>query len=83
MFLWLWYRPAVTAPIQPLTWEIPYDTGMALKSKKKKREREKERKEISMITMDTAEKIQKTIKEYYEQSYANTFYNLEEIKQII
>ena len=32
--LWLWCRPAATAPIQPLAWEPPYDTGAALKSKK-------------------------------------------------
>ena len=27
--LWLWYRPAAVAPIQPLAWEPPYATGAA------------------------------------------------------
>ena len=27
----LWYRPAATAPIQPLAWEPPYAMGAALK----------------------------------------------------
>ena len=30
--LWLWCRPAATAPIQLLAWEIPYAVGAALKS---------------------------------------------------
>ena len=45
--LWLWCRPAATAPIGPLAWEIPYATGAALekaKRLKKKKERKKERK---------------------------------------
>ena len=29
--LWLWHRPATTAPIQPLAWESPYAVGAALK----------------------------------------------------
>ena len=29
--LWLWFRLAASTPIQPLTWEPPYATGMALK----------------------------------------------------
>ena len=36
VLLWLWYRPAVVALIQPLAWESPYVVGAALKSKKKK-----------------------------------------------
>ena len=32
--LWLWYRPAAAAPIQPLAWELLYAARMALKSKK-------------------------------------------------
>ena len=28
-------RPAATVPIQPLAWELPYATGVALKRKKK------------------------------------------------
>ena len=39
--LWLWCRPATTAPIQPLAWELPYATGEALKKKKKKERKEK------------------------------------------
>ena len=35
--LWLWYRPAAVAPIQPLAWEISYATGTVLKRKKKKK----------------------------------------------
>ena len=35
LWLWLWHRPAATAPIQPLAWEPPYATGAALKKKKK------------------------------------------------
>ena len=28
--LWLWYRPAATAPNAPLDWEPPYATGAAV-----------------------------------------------------
>ena len=43
VLLWLWCRPAVTALIQPLAWELPYTVGVelpytvgvALKKKKK------------------------------------------------
>ena len=34
--LWLWCRPAATAPIQPLGWKPPYAAGEALKSKEQK-----------------------------------------------
>ena len=33
--LWLWCRLAAAAPIGPLTWELPYAVGTALKRKKK------------------------------------------------
>ena len=33
VFLWLQCRSAATALIQPLAWELPYATGMALKLK--------------------------------------------------
>ena len=39
----LWHRPAATALIQPLAWDLPYAMGEALKRPpppKKKRERE-------------------------------------------
>ena len=32
--LWMWCRPAATAPIGPFTWELPYAAGVALKRKK-------------------------------------------------
>ena len=35
--LWLWCRLAAVALIQPLAWEFPYATGVALKRKKKKK----------------------------------------------
>ena len=36
-WLWLWRRPAATAPIRPIAWESPYAAGMALKDQKKKK----------------------------------------------
>ena len=30
---WLWHRPAGAAPIQPLTWELTYAAGAAVKRK--------------------------------------------------
>ena len=33
--LWLWRRLEATAPIQPLAWELPYATDVALKKQKK------------------------------------------------
>ena len=32
--LWLWCRPAATAPIRPLAWEPPYAEGAALEKGK-------------------------------------------------
>ena len=32
--LWLWHRLTAAAPIQPLAWELPYATYVALKEKK-------------------------------------------------
>ena len=32
--LWLWCRPAATAPNRPLAWEPPYAAGTALKRQK-------------------------------------------------
>ena len=37
MMLWLWCRPAATAPIWPLAWESPYAMGAALRIQKKKK----------------------------------------------
>ena len=40
--LWLWQRPAATAPIRPLAWESPYAVSVALTDKKdKKKKKEK------------------------------------------
>ena len=38
--LWLWHKPAATAPIRPLAWERPYAVVVALKKTKRERERE-------------------------------------------
>ena len=34
VLLWLWCRPAATALIPPLAWELPYGAGAAIKKKK-------------------------------------------------
>ena len=35
----LWCRPAATATIQPLAWELPYAMSVALEGKKKKKKK--------------------------------------------
>ena len=42
--LWLWCRPAATAPIRPLAWESPYAEGEALEKAKKKKNYNNQRK---------------------------------------
>ena len=37
VWLWLWRRPAATAPIGPLAWEPPCASGAALKGSKKRK----------------------------------------------
>ena len=34
LWLWLWCRLAAAAPIQPLTWELLYASGVTLKKQK-------------------------------------------------
>ena len=33
VLLWLWDRPAAATPIQPLAWERPYTSNVAIKTK--------------------------------------------------
>ena len=34
--LWLWHRSVAVAPVQPLAWEPPHASGVALKRKQNK-----------------------------------------------
>ena len=55
MLLWLWRRPAATAPIRLPSWEPPYAMDAALKrqkTKKKKKKRKKERKKERKVKVD-------------------------------
>ena len=45
VLLWLWHRPAATAPIRLLAWEPPYATGVA----PEKAKRPKKKKKISLV----------------------------------
>ena len=45
VLLWLWCRPAATAPLDLLAWDLPYAVGAAKKSKKKKKQKKKRKKE--------------------------------------
>ena len=51
--LWLWCRPAATAPIRPLAWDPPYAEGVALKRKKAKK-----KKKIFWISYTNPKEIQ-------------------------
>ena len=41
--LWLWRRPAATAPIRPLAWEPPYAAGVAQEMAKRQKRKKKKR----------------------------------------
>ena len=42
--LWLWHRPAATAPIRLLAWEPPYATRAAQEMEKRQKKKRKEKK---------------------------------------
>ena len=44
LLLWLWRRPADTAPIRPLAWEPPYATEATLEMEKKTHKKLKNKK---------------------------------------
>ena len=48
--LWLWLRPAATAPIRPLAWEPPYAVGAALEKVKRQKKKKKKKKKKSNPT---------------------------------
>ena len=50
--LWPWHRLAAAALIQPLSWELPYAVGVAIKRKKikKKKKGKKKRKSIKIFS---------------------------------
>ena len=45
MLLWLWCRPAATAPIRPLAWEPPYAARAAQENGKKTKKKKKRKKQ--------------------------------------
>ena len=53
--LWLWYRPAAAAPIQPQAWELPYAADVALKRQKQNKTKDtfQQEKQDQMETWDT------------------------------
>ena len=57
--LWLWRRPAATAPIQPLAWEPPCAVGAGLRNKRKKKSAYQEGLSSPLITvfLHTAENM--------------------------
>ena len=57
VLLWLWYRPAATALIQPLAWEPPYASDVALKKTKLLNNQ--------WITEDVKEEIKKYLRDKY------------------
>ena len=44
--LWLWRRPAATAPIRPLAWEPPYAGGSGPRKGKKAKNKNKQTKTL-------------------------------------
>ena len=50
VWLWLWHRPATTAPTGPLACEPPYAAGMALeKAKRQKDQKQKTNKKKPLM----------------------------------
>ena len=49
VLLWLWRRPAATAPIRPLAWEPPYAAGAALEKAKTKKTPKKQKSGFDVV----------------------------------
>ena len=43
LLLWLWCRPAATAPIQLLAWELPYATRAAQEIAKRQQQQQQQK----------------------------------------
>ena len=52
LWLWLWLRPAASAPIGPLAWEPPYAAGAALKRQKKTKPKQNKQPRKAAKTTD-------------------------------
>ena len=48
-WLWLWCRPAATAPIRPLAWEPPYAVGAALEKAKRTPPKKERKLEVAIL----------------------------------
>ena len=53
---WVWRRLAAVAPIGPLAWEPPYDTGVALKKNKRQKKRKKKQYKMKYIKTNKKKK---------------------------
>ena len=57
VLLWLWRKPAATAPSGPLAWKPSYATGAALekakRQKRKRKEKKKKKKEGNVLKWHT------------------------------
>ena len=49
VLLWLWGRPAATAPIRPLAWEPPYAKGVAQEMAKRQEKKKKKERKVEPI----------------------------------
>ena len=47
VLLWLWYKPAATAWIEPLAWEPSYAAGATLERQKKKKKKKQTNKKLT------------------------------------
>ena len=49
MLLWLWRRPAATAPIGPQAWESLCATGVAIEKTKRQKKKQKTKKKECLV----------------------------------
>ena len=51
--LWLWCRPAATALIQPIVWDLPYAARVALKNKQTNKQKKMESMSLKLGSLMT------------------------------
>ena len=71
--LWLWRRPTAATKIQPLAWEAPYASGVAL-GKKKKKERERIHSEITVHLSTMRQEAKKNFLDFMVQNLNKLFF---------